>query len=580
MSEVIEVSSDLQIAGIPANIYNTSGLSTAAITEAPEMRQLANQLSRWVDNARAATGRHSMFDRGAYTPPANPYDEMRAARHAVRYDNIVAGVAEITEALAFVGLKWEGENADDADVFNQWSRDVDLDNVVRAMWRDEFAIAQTVVAKIWGWKNYTVRGKTKKGNARKKSYRVWCPVQLRTLNPARCVPIDLGPLGGDRIAWASTVEEVGYYESVILGQRDDPLMAAFFDGAYTPPAEDRRLLASWGVDVNHLLLIDGEWVFRHCATKGNFEPFPEPRLKSCFQLLDMKTQLLAADRAALIGNANYILLVKKGDKDVPAKQEEMDNLHRNYNVIARTPVIIADHRLNIEIIAPKTDLTLIPEKYETLDNRLLNRLLGTLTVGGRGQRNETQVTISEIVAKVMENRRHLLKRALEREIARSIVEHPKNEGVFEDEPNLVFTPRNISLEFSQSMIQGLIALRTQREISRETLLECFGLDQATEAQRLEIEEDFFDDIFKTMGLPGQMPPGQMPGQNMPKNPGPNGTGEAPAVSGARGGRPAGGGTTPNNPVKKAAPKSPKGNQSTRTAAEEFGPQSDESTDQS
>lgn len=576
---VIEVVSELNLAGRPATVYNDTGIPSSAIVGSPEVRQLASQLSRWVDNARAATGRHTMFDRGAYTPPANPFDEMRAARHALRYDSIVSGVAEITEAVTFVGLKWEGDSADDADVFNQWSRDVNLDQVVRSMWRDEFTISQSVVAKIWGWKTYTVRGKTKKGNARKKTYRVWCPVTLRTLNPARCVPIDLGPLGGNRIAWASTVEEVGYYEMVNAGERMDPLMLAFFDGQYTPPPEDQRRLAAWGVDVANLLLIDDEWVFRHTATKGDYEPFPEPRIKSCFQLLDMKTQLLAADRAALIGNANYILLVKKGDEKAPAKKEEMENLQANYSVIARTPVIISDHRLNIEIIAPKTDLTLQAEKYETLDNRLLNRLLGTLTVGGRGQRNETQVTLSEIVAKVMANRRHMLKRAIEREIGRQIIEHPKNAGVFEDEPNLVFTPRNISLEFSQSMIQGLIALRTQREISRETLLESFGLDQATEAQRMEIEKDFFDDIFKTMPLPGQVAPGMPTGQNMPKGPqaGPNGTGESPAVSGSRGGRPVGGGTTPKNPVKQAKPRGPGGNPSTKAELELY---PDETTDES
>jgi hypothetical protein len=591
VAEPIEVVSDLPVAGRPMQMWNTTEISSAAITENAEVRQLASQLSRWVDNARAATSRSNMFDKGAYVPPDNPYDEMRAARHALKYDSIVSGVSEITEAIAFQGLKWESEEGDEADVFNQWSRDVNLDQVVRSMWREEFTISQTVVAKIWGWKTYTVRGKTKGGNRRKRTFRIWCPIALRTLNPARCIPVDLGPLGGDRLCWASNTEEVGYYQRAFEKQIDDPLMIAFFTGTYTPPPEDVRKLVTWNVDVNNLLMMDPEWVFRHTATKADYEPFPEPRLKSCFQLLDMKTQLMQSDRAALIGNANYILLVRKGDDKMPARPEELQNLRDNYSVIARTPVIIADHRLNIDIVAPKTDLTLQPDKYEVINNQILSRLLGTLTVGGRGQRNETQVTISEIVARVMDNRRHMLSRTIEREIAHAICQHPKNADVFTAEPSLVFTPRNISLAFDQSQIQGLLSLRASRELSRETILEYFGLDQATEAMRLEVEGEFYDDVFKTVLMPGQMPggptgEGKQPEEKPPpatpakpaaQKPGPNNTGEPPGVSGARGGRPVGGGRTANNPAKKAAPRGPGGNPSTK--ASESTNDDDESMDQ-
>ncbi|MEO6157940.1 MAG: hypothetical protein ABIQ39_09955, partial [Ilumatobacteraceae bacterium] len=115
----VEATSQLTINGKSLGIINGSDLSTEQITSDASMREVAAQLSRWVDNARSATGRTTMFDRGAYTPPDNPYDEMRSARHAVRYDSIVSGMAETTEAFAFQGSKWEGEDSDEADVFNQ-----------------------------------------------------------------------------------------------------------------------------------------------------------------------------------------------------------------------------------------------------------------------------------------------------------------------------------------------------------------------------------------------------------------------------------------------------------------------------
>ena len=321
---------------------------------------------------------------------------------------------------------------------------------------------------------------------------------MRVLDSAKVVPVGVGPLGGEMLAWQATKHEIGSYQSAYSGDVIDPLMTTFFQGTYQPDIDEAGELSQLGVDPTRLLVMNPNYVFRHTLTKPDYERFAEIRLKSLFAILDLKRQLMAADRASLIGAANYILLIRKGEKETPALPEEMQNLRENYNFLAKMPVIISDHRLNIDIIAPKVDFTLNPEKYGVLDSRILTRLLGTLTLGGSGQRNETQETLSSAVARVMENRRHMLKRSLEMQLARAVVEHPKNAGVFTSEPNLVYTPRNVALSLDAAYLQGLLALRTQREISsRETILEFMGLDEATEAQRMEMEEEVYDDIFQT-----------------------------------------------------------------------------------
>jgi len=149
----------------------------------------------------------------------------------------------------------------------------------------------------------------------------------------------------------------------------------------------------------------------------------------------------------------------------------------------------------------------------------------------------------------------MLRRWLEEHIARAVVDHPANVGVFDTEPNLVWSPRNISLGFDSAFVQAVLSLRSTRDVSRETVLELVGLDQSTEALRREIEADLFDEIFGTLAMPGQGPDGQ------PVDPaavGPNGAGESPQVSGSRGGRPAGGGKPPANPAKTVR-KTPAGN---------------------
>lgn len=573
-------------------LRNYSDLDMNALEADPKVRKLQRELGRWADNLRSATQRGSMFDRGQFTPPNNIYDEMRTARTALEVDDIVSGVADITEAFAFQGMKFESTNADEADVFNQWAGKVDMDGFMRRMWREEYSLSQVIVATSWGWHEFTVRGrapkpeesddpqenpdlidplelpeqpvdkftgnrpdkpKLKQGRKRRKKYKIWAPSQLNVLDSTKVVPVGFSPIGPEKLAWCASEAEMGHWAAVNEGRIVDLDMETFFIGRYKPdrPEEDR--LRRIGVPVERLLLMNPDLVWRHTQTKGDYEAWPQLRMKSIFGHLDLKRQLMNADRASLIGAANYILLVRKGTDQRPASQEEIDNLKDNYNFIAKMPVIIADHRLEIEIIAPKIDLTLQSDKYDVLDTRILMRLLGTLSLGARGQRNETNVTLSQAVARMMENRRHMMKRSIEKNLARAITEHPKNKKAdltqqIEDEPNLVFLPRHVSLGFDAALLQAMLSLRTQREISRETILEQFGLDQATEAMRVEHEEEFYDDIFQTRI------PFAAPGVGGD----PNANKGDPTANGKQGGRPLGGGQ-PTKDATKARPKTGNGN---------------------
>lgn len=575
----VEATSDLEHS---YELRNYTELSEDTIRKDPQMVTLNRELSRWVDNLRSAQQRGSMFDRGAFTPPANVYDEMRAARTALDVDDVVSGVADITESFAFQGMKLESLEADEADVFNQWSAEVNMDGLLRRMWREQFALSQVVVASQWGYREYTVRGritseaqeeefaeerlaatpeqnqpgdiperpvekvKKPKGRKRRKKYRLWVPIQLTVLDTTKIVPVAHSPVGPEKLCWAASRAEMGYWQAVQDGRVVDLSMETFYLGRYIPPREEEERLHRMGVATDQLLLLNPENVFRHTLTKGDYEAFPQLRLKSVFGLLDLKRQLINADRASLVGAANYILLVRKGSDDRPATQDEVNNLKENYNFIAKMPVIISDHRLSIEIIAPKIDLTLQSEKYDVIDTRLLMRLMGTLSLGARGQRNETNITLSHAVARMMENRRHMMKRAIEYFLINTICEHPRNrkpngEKMIDEEPNLVFMPRHVTLGFDAALVQALMSLRTQREISRETILEQFGLSQMTEAMRMEHEEEVYDDVFKTQ---------------IPFAAGTD-TGD-PQANGRQGGRPLGGGE-PSKDATRAKPKSPSGN---------------------
>jgi hypothetical protein len=509
------------------------------------MRQLANALTSWTNQARATTNRSSLFDRGAYAAPDNHYDQMQVARRAVSSDDIVGGLAEIMEGVAFDGVKWESSVADEADIFNQMAAEQHLDDLLRKMFREEYTYSQVVLGFWWDWGTFQVRGKTQKGNSRKRSYKVWYPRAITTLDSGKVVPVGMLEFGQERLAWQCTMEEIGQYQRVVNGELQDELMSRFYAGPYVPSTIlEQTELTQLRVNISQLVLLNDEICHRHTRTKPDHERFADIRLKRVFKLLDLKQQLMEADRVNLIGAANYILLVRKGTEKDPAYPEELTNLKQNFDYVAKLPVIISDHRLTIDIITPKQDYTLNADKYDVLDNRIASTILGLFgAVGSRsGNRGDTSLTEGRLVARGLENNRHMLRRFIEQHIAKAVVEHPKNAGVFEDEPNLTFVPGRIQLDADTGYAQAIVSLRTMNELSRESVLEYFGFDQAVEMMRRELEESLgMDKVFKT-----QVPFSAQAGPNAPD---PAHDPAAQAPNGASGGRPAGGGTPSKNPTK-------------------------------
>ena len=547
----------LEVRTIPESQYgfiNASDLSDEDL--GPSVRQMASALSGWMASAKMPAQRHSggLFDRNTYVVPQNPLMQMVLARKAVQEDDMVGGIADAVEGLMFQGAKWEAEDADAADVFNQVAADIDLDAFMRSCSRELYTCSQVVVATWWERKSYTVRGfmppdkptkpplpgvvpeTPKKGRPRRKTYDVTVPSALTILDSTRVIPVGHSLWGHDRLAWHASPGDLLVWGGMEEGPLPyDATMAQLIIGRYVPDTQEAAELSRMGVDPQALLELNPARVWRHCLTKPSYDKWPDNRLRSVFRLLDLKSQLMEADRVLLIGAANYILLVKKGSKEEPAYQEEIDNLKRGFTVLAKLPVIVSDHRLEIQIITPATDHTLEQAKYDVLDRRILARLLGSMSVAGPGAgARDTTLTVGRMVARLLESRRHMLKRAIESHVAKAIV--TANPSSFTEEPNLSFIPRQIQLDLDPQVVQAILALRTQKELSRESTLEFFGFDQAVEAMYRELEEATYDPIFQT-AVPFNAPANNAGGM-------PPGATKAPAdgaVHGASGGRPTGGG---------------------------------------
>lgn len=530
-------------------IDGTAGAVSVSSME-PVVRKLGREIAQWMGDVNGRSpraGGPSMINRQAYSAPNTPYASMRLAHAAVEHDDVVGGVADVTEGLMFQGLQFESRERDEMDCFNQIATDLNLDQLARQWHREEFTYSQIIIGMWWGPRSYTARTKSESGKRSKKRFDIWCPLALTFLDPRKVVPLQPGPFGQDRLAWQASQDEYAEYITAWdTGAYGDALMREFFNGPTRISEAEKQYLRTLGVQPEYLIDLNPSTVKRYTSTKSHYERFATVRLKRVFKWLDLKENQIEADRVTIVGAANYILLIRQGSKEQPASQAEIDNLAENFKVIAKVPVVTGDHRLQIDIITPDQEQTLNTAKYDTIDRRIVSSTLGALGISSSGQRNESTLTTGRFVGRLLESRRKMFRRWIEENVCRAIVEHPRNEGRFKEEPNLTFTPRLIQLDSDAEFFKSVLALRTQKELSRQSTLETFGFDQEVEAMWREIEEEEYDDTFKT-AVPFDSPDNQANADSGDAQDAEDQGEEAPQVSGARGGRPKGGGKPKQSP---------------------------------
>jgi hypothetical protein len=80
-----------------------------------------------------------------------------------------------------------------------------------------------------------------------------------------------------------------------------------------------------------------------------------------------------------------------------------------------------------------------------------------------------------------------------------------NQSAFTGRAKIRFDPAQIALTFDQGLASFMLDLREAREISRETILNQFGMDQKDEALRREREAELYDETFGTIVPHGANP---------------------------------------------------------------------------
>lgn len=478
-----------------ATIVNTSGMNSTLVFEA--MGQQAPEyaaMSNWLSNTRRGTG--GLFERDRYVTPNNVFKVMEVAQDAAENDDVVSGVLESTEAMAFGRMGFAAQDEDEEDIWAQIADDIDLDSRIREMWREMFTVSQFYAAVWWGTKDYKVQGYTKGGVKRKKTYSgLKVPRGITLLDPLKVIPVGNMMFNQEQLCYVASPAEDNSFSQILDNRADDSMVRQMIVQKYVPEdRQERMLLANLGADPDRLWVLNPDNVWRHTATRAQYKRFADVRLKSVFEVLDLKHQLREMDRATLLGATNFIVLIKKGTDQLPGRQEEIDALQSQVRMLARVPVIVGDHRLSIEIITPKVDHTLDGDRYKLLNGMLADRLYQTFITNTTATKDDS-TKLAKIIARGMESRRQMLRRAIEKNVLYPTYE--KNSQLT-DPPKLQFHPTQIALDFDPAYATYLLDLHQMGDVSRETMLNIVDLDQEDEARNRKREKDNgLDDIFKT-----------------------------------------------------------------------------------
>jgi len=551
---------------------NEAGVPEEIAQQALRKTDIASAIDQWSRNLSGQSAQGSLFFRNRYNLTTNIYDQMMQCSDAVEWDEILSATCDATEGLAFQKMSFECVDPDQEDVWNQVAADLDMDSRLREIWRELFKVSQVYIAIDWIEKVYKVRTKAfpdmhaddtenvtvphpgaedlhptgipnpgPKKRARRKQFALTVPGRLSILDPTKVLPVGQLMFGQERFAYIAEQQEHEAFIEVFQGRSQDPLVLKMFDGPYTPtPTELAQLSEAHRGPTNKVFLwmFKKEAVFRHTLSRAQYERFAAIRLKSLLPVLDMKSHLRASDRAALIGSTNFIVVLKRGSDKYPARPAEIEQLREQARVVARMPILVGDHRLEVEIITPKTDFVLDETRYDTLDQRIIMRALQTFTLTSRGNQGQAETFHNDVIARGIEARRHEVSRTIEEHLLKATVD--RNPTALTDTPSLSFHPKRVVITTNTDVINGVIKLRASGDISRETMLEEFNYDQEIEYIRRK-REKAVDPTFKSSV------PFSSPDSN-------------PFTTGGQGGRPAGGGGADalNRDPSGATPPSPKG----------------------
>lgn len=493
-------------------IDNRTPLPDADIQEAVRDMFVENASLAGVERSTFQTyaAEGSMLARRRYQTPANVIDEIRLARSLAERDDDVAAVLGETVAIAFGdGYEHQGDDEATVELFTEMAKAkyMNLSHALQEMYRELLISSQVNTAILFTREtiNYTLQG-----SDRRLSKSVAVPL-IGVLHAENIRVIGNDMFGTGQLAYYPEQDRLRRWlekyfnprtEPAVKAQmgREDRVSANMFTGK-VPQGLIEAESSNWGErwSADNLYFLNPKMVHRSTFPKGQWK-YPRPLLTRDFSLLEAKRLLNIMDYALLQGGSNFIVVAKKGSDKRPAQKEEIENLQNVVRTASKTGVIVGDHRLEFEVITPKMEALLNPEKRRLLGRKIVQGMLRIPeTAQEQPARSSTANPELESKARVITSDRKMLKAHTEDYIYDEIVN--RNPNVFKKEAPCIAFPK-IVLQGTQFFTDYMLKLRDRGDIPRKWAVEYagFDFDAAVEQRKLE-KESGADDILTPAEVP-------------------------------------------------------------------------------
>lgn len=450
-------------------------------------------------------GEGSALARSKWKPPSNVIEEIKLARDLAERDDDVAPAIESLIATAFAdGYQNQHEDEQVEHTFDKITEEgMGLRRVLAELYREWLISHQMNTVTLFTRSSYDIRPE---GVSRVLTRNVASPrVGILPAENIRLIGDDL--FGDAALAYLPEGELARWLEEFFGNatpakkaemRRRNPVRAAMFIGKVTIE-DDEKDLFGMGQDAYRL---NPTMVDRTTAPKGAWK-YPRPMLTRNLALLEAKRLLNIMDHALLQGGTNYIIVVKKGSKEQPAQQPELDNLKEVVKRASRTGVLIGDHRLDVEIITPELKELLSPEKRAMIGAKLSMAMMRVPQFAG-DEKGNAVMTLTELLQKVVTSDRNYVRDHVQGKIWSKTMQRNRSTFGRTDRPTL-WMPK-IVLSGQQFFNDYLLKMYDRGDLPRKWMIEYGGFDyDGAIAQKKREVEAGHDDIFTPPDVPFSSP---------------------------------------------------------------------------
>lgn len=446
----------------------------------------------------AAAG--NLMTRPKWKPPQNIVEEIVMARElAERDDDIAATIGAMTAVAFGDGMQHAHRDEVTVAMFDEIAEEAGILMKFKEMYREWLIAHQVVTATVFRQSQISFMPM---GADRQRSRNVSVPmVAVLPTEQIRVIGNDI--FGMAKLAYRpfSGRQEVWLQEFFSTSttparksqmRREDPILTTLLTEqiAYDSQQEGG---AQWvymdprdPIIGHYVYTLNPQLVHRTTGPKGQWQ-HPRPMLTRNMPLLEAKRLLTIMDYTLLEAGANFLLVVKKGSDQRPALPEEIANLRDTIVRASRAGVLIGDHRVDVEIITPKLDELLNPDKRKLIGRKLASALLRTPDIGTSDSAGGQEIlTTTEILSRVIASDRGDLDTHMKQAVYKLTAK--RNDigcaGVWF--PKIVLQ----GLQFFQDMV---LALRDRGDIPRKYAVEAAGYNWTAAVEQRKLEKSSGDD---------------------------------------------------------------------------------------